>query len=92
MTNLMNYKGYIGTIEYTEEDGVLFGKLAGIRDSVSYHADSIHELKKVFEESVDDYLEFCRADGKEPNKTSKEMLQEEMLEKFASIMKDYIAM
>ena len=92
MKNLMSYKGYLGTVEYTEEDGVLFGKLAGIRDLVSYHADSIHELKQVFEESVDDYLEYCKTDGKEPNKTSKERLQEEMIEKFASEMKDYVAM
>ena len=91
MTNLMNYKGYLGTVEYTEEDGVLFGKLAGIRDLVSYHADSIQELKKVFEESVDDYLEFCRADGREPNKTSKEKLQEELTERYEKNIKEYIA-
>jgi hicB family protein len=64
----MTYKGYAGTVEYSEEDGVLFGRIAGIEDVVSYEGESVTELRQAFHESVDDYLEHCASIGKEPNK------------------------
>lgn len=68
MKNAMTYKGYVGTVEYSEEDGCLFGRIAGIRDIISYEGESVAEIRQAFEESVDDYLEHCAATGKEPNK------------------------
>ena len=68
MKNAMTYKGYIGTVEYSEEDACLFGRIAGIRDIVSYEGESVMEIRKAFEEAVDDYLKHCAATGKEPNK------------------------
>jgi predicted HicB family RNase H-like nuclease len=66
--NAMNYKGYTARIEYDGDDEIFFGQILGIRDFVSFHADSVAELKTAFEESVDDYVETCRKIGKEPNK------------------------
>ena len=68
MKNAMTYKGYIGTVEYSEEDECLFGRIAGIRDIISYEGESVTEIRTAFEEAVDDYLEHCAATGKEPNK------------------------
>ena len=68
MKNAMTYKGYIGTVEYSEEDACLFGRIAGIRDIISYEGESVEEIRKAFEGAVDDYLTHCAATGKEPNK------------------------
>lgn len=68
MKNTMTYKGYSARIEYDDEDGVLTGRIAGIRDGVGFHADSVDELKGAFQEAVDDYIETCARVGKEPQK------------------------
>ncbi len=64
----MTYKGYVGTVEYSEEDACLFGRIAGIRDIITYEGESVAEIKTAFEEAVDDYLKHCAEVGKEPNK------------------------
>ena len=68
MNNVMTYKGYSARIEYDDEDGILFGQIAGIRDGVGFHADSVDELRSAFHEAVEDYLETCAKVGKEPQK------------------------
>lgn len=68
MSNVMNYKGYSARIEYDDEDGIFFGRLAGIRDGVSFHADNVPDLKEAFIEAVDDYAETCAKVGKEPQR------------------------
>ncbi len=68
MNNVMNYKGYSARIEYDDEDGILFGQIAGIRDGVGFHAESVDELRSAFHEAVDDYIETCAKVGKEPQK------------------------
>jgi len=68
MKNAMTYKGYVGTVEYSEEDKCLFGRIAGIRDIISYEGESVAEIRTAFEGAVDDYLKHCAAIGKEPNK------------------------
>ncbi|WP_419906558.1 type II toxin-antitoxin system HicB family antitoxin [Hoeflea sp.] len=68
MTNTMTYKGYSARIEYDDEDGLLVGFIAGIRDGVGFHAESVEGLKTAFYEAVDDYVETCAKIGKEPQK------------------------
>ena len=68
MKNLMEYKEYYAKIEYSSEDDIFFGSIIGIDDSISFEGNSISELKKVFHEAVDDYLDMCRKMGKEPQK------------------------
>jgi predicted HicB family RNase H-like nuclease len=65
---VMAYKGYSARIEYDDEDRIFFGRLAGIRDGVGFHADTVADLRAAFEEAVDDYLETCAKVGKEPQK------------------------
>lgn len=68
MTNTMTYKGYSARIEYDDEDSILIGKIAGIRDGVGFHADNVEDLKEAFQEAVDDYVDTCAKIGKEPQK------------------------
>ena len=64
----MVYKGYAARIEFDPEDDVFFGKIAGIRDGVSFHADNVADLKAAFHEAVDDYVATCEQVGKTPQK------------------------
>lgn len=66
MTHL-RYKGYLGTIEPDLESGTLFGKLAFIRDLVTYEANDLKTLEKEFQTSVDGYLEDCAELGRDPD-------------------------
>ena len=68
MTNIMTYKGYSAHIEYDDEDGIFTGRLAGIRDGVGFHADTVEALRDAFHEAVEDYIETCAKIGKEPQK------------------------
>jgi len=71
MKNLLEYKGYYGSVEYSGEDDILFGKVLGINSLISYEGDSIKSLKSDFEGAVDDYLTLCQEQNMEPEKTYK---------------------
>lgn len=69
MTNTMSYKGYSARIAYDDEDGIFTGQIAGIRDRVGFHADTVEGLREAFIEAVEDYIDTCARVGKEPQKT-----------------------
>ncbi|MCL2078347.1 MAG: type II toxin-antitoxin system HicB family antitoxin [Oscillospiraceae bacterium] len=71
MKNMMEYKDYCGTVEYSAADNILYGKVLGIKGLISYEGDSIQSLKEDFENVIDDYLESCTKDGVEPQKPYK---------------------
>lgn len=71
MSDLLQYKGYHGTVEFSAADGVLYGKVIGINGLISYEGDSIAALKEDFESSIDDYLEMCAEKGIDPEKSYK---------------------
>jgi predicted HicB family RNase H-like nuclease len=62
----MTYKGQTARVEFDARDDILVGRLVGITDVVSFHADSVAGLRAAFEEAVDDYLETCAKLGKAP--------------------------
>lgn len=64
----MTYKEYTAQIVYSEEDGCFIGDLVGIRDIVSFHGDSLAEIREAFEEAVDDYLLTCQEFNRSPQK------------------------
>ena len=61
--NHLTYKGYIGSIEYSKEDGLLFGKVQGIKSLISYEGESGEDLEADFQEAIDVYLEDCEEKG-----------------------------
>ena len=71
MNNTFEYRGYIGTIEFSEEDALFFGKVMGIRSLISYEGKNANELISDVHSAVDDYLSVCEAEGREPEKAYK---------------------
>lgn len=66
--NTLTYNGYIGTVNFSEKDGVFFGKVEGIDGLVNFEGESVRELTTAFHEAVDDYVAFCHEQGIEPHK------------------------
>ena len=66
---VLRYKGYTGSIEYSEEDNCFVGEVLGLRrDGIIFEGESIDELKKDFEDGIDSYLESCAYRNVEPEK------------------------
>ena len=71
MKDYLEYKSYLGTVNYSAKDKVFYGKLEGINDLVNFEADNVKDLEAGFKEAVNDYLETCKELGKTPEKTYK---------------------
>ncbi len=67
--NTMTYKGYLGSVAYSDKDQVFFGKIEGINGLVNFEGESVKELTAAFHEAVDDYLAYCEDEGIEPDKS-----------------------
>ena len=72
MQEVMSYRGYKGTIEYSLEDTVLYGEVLGIRSLLSYEGNTLQELKDDFEDTIDDYFEYCKNHNMTPEKPYKQ--------------------
>ena len=64
----MEYKGYIGRVEFDDEADILCGEVINIRDVITFQATSVKDIHKAFRESVDDYIEFCESRNAVPDK------------------------
>ena len=71
MNNTLEYKGYVGSVEFSEEDGLFYGKVMGIRALISYEGTNAKELVEDFHGAVEDYLALCEAENKEPERAYK---------------------
>lgn len=71
MSNTIEYNGYIGTIEYSQEDKCFFGKLDMINDLVTFEANNVNDLEENFKNAIDEYIETCKQLGREPQKAFK---------------------
>lgn len=70
-TNILEYKEFIGSVNYTDEDECFYGRVEGINDLVTFEGSSVKELKKSFKAAVEDYIELCKELDKEPYKSVK---------------------
>ncbi len=59
MGNTIQYKGYVGSVEFSEEDEIFYGKVMGVRSLISYEGENEKELLNDFHNAVDDYLKTC---------------------------------
>ena len=68
--NTLCYKGYVGSIEISEDDNCLYGKVLDLPNdtAVTYEGTTVAELKADFESAIDDYIVFCKENGLEPKK------------------------
>lgn len=65
----MRYKGYLGSVSYSEDDNVFFGKIEGINGLVNFEGESVTELTDAFHHAVDDYIDYCIREKLEPHKS-----------------------
>jgi predicted HicB family RNase H-like nuclease len=64
----MTYLGYTARVDFDERDDIFIGRILGTRDTISFHADTVIDLKMEFRRSVDDYLAYCEEKGVSPDK------------------------
>ncbi len=65
---MLNYKNYRGTVEYIEDARIFHGEVLGTRDVITFQGTTPDEIEAAFRDSIDDYLEFCKERGEEPDK------------------------
>ena len=65
---MMEYKGYVGKVEFDDESKVLHGEVLGIRDVVTFEGESVADIEQAFHDSVDEYLAFCMERDEDPDK------------------------
>lgn len=64
----MTYKGYQASIDYSDEDGCLVGRVVGIKDLITFHGTSVAQIRRAFKEALDFYLESCESRDESPDK------------------------
>jgi len=64
----MKYRGYTALIEFDDRDDIFIGHVIGTRDAICFHADNVADLRREFQVSVDDYLNYCIEKGLAPDK------------------------
>ncbi len=67
-SDMMTYKGYKAAIFYDNNDKIFVGEVFGITDSLNFHGRSIDELENSFRDCIENYLDYCKQIGKEPQK------------------------
>lgn len=63
MKNALSYRGYYGSVEFSDEDNVFFGRIIGITDRITFEGDNVQALRNDFQESVDEYIASCQQLG-----------------------------
>jgi predicted HicB family RNase H-like nuclease len=67
----LEHKGYTGSIEYSPEDNLMYGKVLGIQGLISFEGETGKELEANFKLTVEEYLTLCKEEGKIPEKPFK---------------------
>jgi len=65
---MMEYKGYVGIVEYDDKAKLFHGDVSNTRDVITFQGKSVDEIEKAFQESIDDYISWCEKDGINPEK------------------------
>ncbi len=64
----MEYKGYVGRVEFDDDAGLFSGEVINLRDVITFQGDSVGQLRQAFQDSIEDYLSFCEERGESPEK------------------------
>jgi predicted HicB family RNase H-like nuclease len=71
MKDMMRYKEYLGSVHYSDDDQVFYGKLEYIKSLVNYEGTDVTGLRQAFHEAVDDYMVLCAEEDLEPERPFK---------------------
>ena len=66
--NTMNHKGYTARVEFDERDSIFVGRVLGLHAIISFHGETVAELRSAFETAVEDFLLDCKQQGIRPEK------------------------
>ena len=64
----MEYKGYIGKVEFDDDAGIFHGEVINVRAVITFQGESVQEIRQAFQDSIEDYLEFCASRNEDPEK------------------------
>lgn len=70
MKNVMTYKGYTARIEFDQRDNIFTGKIIGIADNITFHGETVKELRAEFQAAIVHYIADCAATGRKPLKAA----------------------
>ena len=65
MMNILEYKGFTGSVEIDFPSHMLHGRIKNIRDLVTFESETVSGIIQEFHNAVDDYLEFSEEIDKE---------------------------
>ena len=65
---MMEYKRYLGTVDYDAQAKIFHGDVINTRDVITFQGTTVNEIERAFKESIDDYISWCKEDGVEPEK------------------------
>lgn len=68
MSNVLAYRGYSARVDFDAQDGVFVGHVLGVRDRITFHGESVDELRSDFEAAIDHYIADCALTGRNPDK------------------------
>jgi len=71
MKDVLNYKGFIGSVHFSADDSVFYGKIEGITDLVTFEGETVKELTEAFQYMVDEHIKDCEAENIAPEKSYK---------------------
>jgi predicted HicB family RNase H-like nuclease len=66
--NAMSHKGYTARIEFDERDNIFVGRVLGLRTMISFHGETVAELRAALEMAIDEFLHDCKEQGVRPEK------------------------
>jgi len=65
---MMEYNGYLGTVEYDAQAKIFHGDIVNTRDVITFQGTTVDEIERAFKDSIDDYIAWCKEEGVEPEK------------------------
>ena len=65
---MMEYKGYLGSVEYDADAKIFHGDVVNTKDVITFQGTTVDEIERAFKDSVDDYAAWCAEEGVEPEK------------------------
>ena len=71
MNDVLNYKGFIGSVHFLAEDSIFYGKIEGITDLITFEGETVKELTDAFHFMVDEHIKDCEAENIAPEKSYK---------------------
>jgi predicted HicB family RNase H-like nuclease len=62
--NQLQYKDFIGSVNFSANDQTYYGKIEGISDLVSFEGISVQTSTQGFHQAVEEYIKDCKDLGR----------------------------